>query len=190
MKIPDHAVRVFKGVSFDVYQWKQLLFDGTTTTFEALKHRPAVSIIPVIGDKLVVLREEQPLKKPYDSFCGGALDYGESIVDAAVRELAEETGFTFKQLKLVAIEDIGGAHMEFVVYRFIASVLMKETATSFDGGEKITKRLLSFSTAKRLSKKSVYMSQFVMNMASSVETLMDLPELDSDVTSIISEPLR
>lgn len=35
--IPDHAKCVFKGVIFDVYQWEQKLYNGTTTTFEKLK---------------------------------------------------------------------------------------------------------------------------------------------------------
>src|SRR5215467_9321922 len=32
--IPEHAERVFQGKIFDVYQWPQKLYDGSTATFE------------------------------------------------------------------------------------------------------------------------------------------------------------
>lgn len=47
-KIPSHAVKVFSGVIFDVYQWQQELFNGETATFEALRRPSTVVIIPVV----------------------------------------------------------------------------------------------------------------------------------------------
>jgi len=33
MKIPKDAKLVFKGKIFDVYQWQQKVYDGTTVTY-------------------------------------------------------------------------------------------------------------------------------------------------------------
>ncbi len=48
VKIPSHAVKVFSGVIFDVYQWEQELFNGNVSTFEALRRPSTVIIIPVV----------------------------------------------------------------------------------------------------------------------------------------------
>ncbi len=43
--IPDSAKRMFEGIIFDVYQWKQTQFDGTTRDFEMLKRPDTVVIL-------------------------------------------------------------------------------------------------------------------------------------------------
>ena len=58
--LPAQAQRVFKGVIFDVYQWQQEMFDGTTETFEMLKRPDTVEVIAIKDDKLVVVHEQQP----------------------------------------------------------------------------------------------------------------------------------
>ena len=61
LKRPDSAKLMFKGVIFEVYQWQQQMYDGSTETFEALKRPDTVSIIPVTKDKkFIILRQEQP----------------------------------------------------------------------------------------------------------------------------------
>ena len=60
MKIPKEAKLVFKGQIFDVYQWKQKMFDGSYETFEALKRKDNASIIPVVGNKILICEQEQP----------------------------------------------------------------------------------------------------------------------------------
>jgi len=58
--IPKHAKRVFTGEFFEVFNWPQKMFDGTTRTFERLKRRDGVSIIAAVNNKIVVLRQKQP----------------------------------------------------------------------------------------------------------------------------------
>jgi len=43
MKLTSQAQRVFKGIIFDVYQWKQKMFDGSQGIFEMLK-RPDTAL--------------------------------------------------------------------------------------------------------------------------------------------------
>ena len=93
-KKPDNAQKVFEGVLFNVYQWPQKMFDGSTITFESLERRDTVTIIPVTEDgKIIMTKQEQPCAKPFLSLPGGIMDPGEAVFVAAKRELMEETGY-------------------------------------------------------------------------------------------------
>ena len=67
-KIPSHAKKVFSGTIFDVYQWEQEMFDGTTKIFEAAGRPHTALVIPVIDDKIVLSYERQPGKDWYLTF--------------------------------------------------------------------------------------------------------------------------
>ncbi|MBN1783714.1 MAG: NUDIX hydrolase [Alphaproteobacteria bacterium] len=96
-KIPSHAKCVFKGVLFDVYQWEQMGFDGTTTTFEMLRRKAGVQVLALNGIDVYYLEEEQPLKGKYRGLVGGSAEsYEEDPLDVAKRELLEETGMVAK----------------------------------------------------------------------------------------------
>ena len=99
--IPPDAKKVFKGIIFDVYQWEQQLFDGTTATFEKLKRDDNAIVIPVTSDKkIITLEQEQPARLPFLSFPGGKVEDGEDPAAGAKRELREETGYTPQKLSL------------------------------------------------------------------------------------------
>src|SRR4051812_34954907 len=92
MKRPKNAKKVFQGKRFGIYQWKQKMFDGSTATFEVAKRNNSVVIIPIIGDKVVVVKERQPhWEREGITTVAGAMEEGENIVRAARRELEEET---------------------------------------------------------------------------------------------------
>ena len=70
--MPEHAKQVFKGKMFDVYQWEQELYDGTTTIFERLKGPDTVVIFPVLEDGRILLTEQElPGKMPFIAATGG-----------------------------------------------------------------------------------------------------------------------
>ncbi len=93
-KIPPQAKRVFEGIVFDVYQWEQVLLDGkTTTTFEMLKRADSVATIAVQDGKILVIEDEQPTRPSVLGFPAGRRDPGETALEAAKRELLEETGY-------------------------------------------------------------------------------------------------
>lgn len=181
-KIPKHAQKVFSGKVFDVYQWDQELFDGSFAVFEAASRAHAVSIIPVIDDKLVVLHEEQPSHPPRTGFVGGHVDPGEEPLAAAIRELHEETGMTFGSLKLVQIEDIGGSRVDWWDFHFIATDLVKQEKPHFEPGERIRFELTDFATAQKYARDNIYMSNGIMERVDSIEELLALPEVSqSDI---------
>ncbi len=145
-KIPDNAKKVFEGIIFDVYHWDQEMFDGTIATFEAVKRKDSVTIIAVTEDGNIILNEEeQPGKGTFISLPGGRVDEGESILDAAKRELKEETGFVSNDWQEWFISDpFDYKKIEWNVYFYIARNITKSEEQSLDNGEKITTKFVSF----------------------------------------------
>lgn len=177
-KIPKHAKKVFTGVIYDIWQWQQELFDGSYTTFEMASRADVVSVIPIIGDELVILHEEQPSHPPRTGFPGGHIDPGETPLQAAVRELHEETGMVFKNLKLVMVEDIGGGKLDWTAYRFIATGYIRTDEPHIDPGEKIEVEQVPFAVAKELSEGNHAMSNVIMERVSSLKELASLPSVN------------
>jgi ADP-ribose pyrophosphatase len=128
---------VFKGVMFDTYQWEQEMYDGTTATFEKLKRPDTVVIFPVLDNgKIILTRQEQPGKKPFVGAVGGRIDEGEDVLDAAKRELREESGYEADEFILWKAEH-PTSKIDWVVFTFIAKGLKKVHEQDLDTGEKI-----------------------------------------------------
>jgi ADP-ribose pyrophosphatase len=159
--IPPDAKRVFKGVLFDVYQWEQKLFDGTTKTFEKVKRPDTVVVFPVLSDgKIIVTEQEQPGAEPFIGATGGRVDEGEDVLHAAKRELLEESGYEADHFILWHAEQ-PSAKTDFAVYMFIAKGLKKVADLHLDAGEKIIIKsitfdeLLNLASDKRFAEKEI-----------------------------------
>lgn len=142
--IPKHAKRVFQGIMFDVYQWRQKLFDGTFTTFETIRREDTVNVIPVTFDKkIIVTHQKQPRQGAFIGLPGGRMDTGSDPLSCAKRELLEETGFEAQSFVLLdAIQPF--TMMDWAIYTFIAKGCKKVGDLKLDGGEKISLEFLSF----------------------------------------------
>ncbi|HEY4512556.1 MAG TPA: NUDIX hydrolase [Candidatus Paceibacterota bacterium] len=135
--IPENAKRVFQGVIFDVYQWKQEMFDGTKAIFEKLKRPDTVIIFPILPDgKILLTEQEQPGKEPFIGATGGRVDEGEDILRAARRELLEESGYEAEEFILWDAQE-PTSKIDWAVYTFIAKGLKKVADLHLDSGEKI-----------------------------------------------------
>ena len=142
--IPDNAKKVFSGVLFDVYQWEQELFDGTKTLFEKLKRPDTVVVFPVLDDgKIILTEQEQPGKEPFIGTTGGRVDEGEDILEAAKRELLEESGYEASEFILWDAQH-PTSKIDWIVYTFIAKGLKKVADMNLDAGEKINLKLVNF----------------------------------------------
>jgi ADP-ribose pyrophosphatase len=135
--LPENAKRVFKGEIFDVYQWEQEMFDGTKATFEKTKRPDTVVVFAVLDDgKILLTKQKQPGMEPFIGAAGGRVDLGEDILDAAKRELLEETGYTAGDFVLwKALQP--DSKTEWAIYVFVAHKVKKTADLSLDAGEKI-----------------------------------------------------
>lgn len=143
-KIPKNAKRVFKGVIFDVYQWKEKMYDGSYGVFEAAKRQDTISVIAITkNNKFIVLKQEQPYKGKYLSLAGGRVEKNEKPILAAKRELLEETGYVPKKIKLY-ITDKSYARVMWNNYTYIAYGCERKDKQNLDNGERIQIKYLDF----------------------------------------------
>lgn len=150
-QLPPDAKMVFKGEIFEVWQWKQKMFDGTAETFEKLRRTNTAQVIPVVGNKILVQTQSQPhRKKPFNSLPGGRCGLGENPLAAAKRELLEETGYASNDWALWC-EENPVEKIIWTVYTFIARNCFYKQPPHLDAGEKITTRLISFDEFLMLS---------------------------------------
>ncbi len=135
--IPENAKCVFKGVIFDVYQWEQEMYDGSKEIFEKLKRPDTVVVFPILdnGD-ILLIEEEQPSMQSVIGAPCGRVEPGEDILEAAKRELLEETGYEASEYILWKADHIT-SKIDWVVYTFFAKGLKKVSEQKLDAGEKI-----------------------------------------------------
>ncbi len=150
-QLPPNAKLAFKGEIFEVWQWEQKMFDGSAETFEQLRRPNSVLVIPVVGDKILIQIQEQPHRpKPFPSLPGGRCAWDEEPLEAAKRELLEETGYTSENWILwKEFQPVN--KIIWTVYTYIAKDCQHRQPPQLDAGEKISTRLISFDEFLMLS---------------------------------------
>lgn len=132
---------VFAGEIFSVYQWPQKLFDGSMATFEMLKRPDTVQIVAIRetaeGPKVIFTRQRQPRKDWFYDYPGGRVDKEDkNELAAAKRELLEETGYAFRNWKLIRVNQ-PFSKIDWLVYTFVATDFEGKAEQRLDGGEDI-----------------------------------------------------
>ena len=90
------GVTLLRGGFLEVRRDDVRLPDGSAATREFIQHGGAVAVIPLLDDGRVVLVRQYryPLGKVLLEIPAGKRDPGETTLQCAMRELAEETGYT------------------------------------------------------------------------------------------------
>mgnify|MGYP000518910493 CR=1 FL=1 len=90
------STKVYSGVLLHVFEDTVELPDGNCSRREYIKHPGASLIVPVFEDGSVLMERQfrYPVDQVIDELPAGKLDADESPIDAAKRELAEETGYS------------------------------------------------------------------------------------------------
>jgi ADP-ribose pyrophosphatase YjhB (NUDIX family) len=109
--------------------------DGNTqeTPIKKLKFRPAV--YGILKNKDSILLQWNPIVKKYN-LPGGAVELGEKIKDALVREYLEETGISVRATKLLDVKE------DFLVYNdeYAHSILLFYEVEKVHGDLNMNKR--------------------------------------------------
>lgn len=162
MKIPDSAKLVFKGKIFEVFQWEQEMYDGSTATFEALKRPNTIQIIPTIGGRVLLSHEEQPNKPLSYTFLGGRAEPNEEPLVTAKRELLEEAGMESDDWELIKTYESEGK-IQWNTYLFAARNCKKVQEPRLDPGEKIEVKEFSFEEFLEIVSSEKFWGQNVAN---------------------------
>lgn len=136
--IPENATKVFEGIIFDVYQWEQELFDGSTKTFEMLTRPDTVLVVALDDDDQVVVMREQQSGMPIREarVPGGRVEKtDESTLAAIQREMYEEAGIRMKEWKFVEVIK-PEIKIEWFIHVFIARGIESVDEPRRDAGEK------------------------------------------------------
>ena len=175
--IPENAERVFEGQIFDVYQWPQEMFDGSEHSFEALKRPDTVLVASVVDDKVIVIEDTQPHTGTNTTFPGGRIDDTDgSTLEAAQRELHEETGYSFNNWKLIQVVQ-PHKKIEWFIYFYVAWDLAGQDEPHVDPGEKIEVKQLGLEELKtHIFNKGSYLKE-ASDIFSNIQNLDELKKL-------------
>ncbi len=142
-KIPTNATRVFSGILFDVYQWEQKMYDGSTATFEMLDRMNSAQVLAIKDGKILITKERQPGRDWYIGLLGGRLEKGEDPLEGAKRELKEESGLESDHWELFKIYN-PYSKMDWDMHLFIAKECVHVGGHEHDPGEDLTVLELTF----------------------------------------------
>ncbi|WP_100372575.1 NUDIX domain-containing protein [Bacillus sp. FJAT-45037] len=116
---------IYKGRIIDLQVDEVELPNKKTSTREIVKHPGAVAIVPVTKEgKLILVRQfRKALEKTIIEIPAGKLDKGESPIDCAKRELAEETGYVASQLEFLISFYTSPGFADEIIYLYVATDL-------------------------------------------------------------------
>ncbi|MEX1030931.1 MAG: NUDIX hydrolase [Paenibacillaceae bacterium] len=101
-EITLNTTPIFQGKIISLQVDEVRLPNGETATREIVKHPGAVAVLAIHAGKMVVVEQfRKPLEKSIVEIPAGKLEPGENPLEAAHRELQEETGFTSPSLTLI-----------------------------------------------------------------------------------------
>lgn len=133
---------VYSGKLFRIYTWNQEMFDGSFEVFEKAVRKPSVQLLVFKDNKIMIYNEKQPGKGEYLSLPGGMVEWDESLIEGAKRELLEETGMS-GDFELLEETDFG-TNFKWKTSYFIVKNPIKIKDPCLDNGEIIESRFVSF----------------------------------------------
>ena len=125
---------IFKSKLFDIKQ-ADIEFNGTTMKYEIISGTGsgAVMVVPFIENDIIFIKEYAAAIDDYMiTFPKGKIDKGETIEEAANRELQEEVGYKSKDIKLIKKLYLAHGYIDHMTYVMVAKEL---SVSSLSGDE-------------------------------------------------------
>jgi ADP-ribose pyrophosphatase len=139
-----NSQKIFSGKTVELYQDFVIEPEGRAATREVVRHRPAVVILPLLNPNEILLIRQY--RYPVDDYLwelpAGSIEAGETPMEAASRELEEETGYHAESLAELASFYSTPGFTDERMHLFLASNLTK-TATKPDEDENIETHSIS-----------------------------------------------
>jgi ADP-ribose pyrophosphatase len=119
---------IFKNPWIKLHEDKVRTPSGKTMLYSWYESADVVVVVPFLDDSTLVMIKQYryPLHKALLEFPAGHIENGENPKDTAVRELAEETGYHFKEIEYVYTYHPSVSKTRQVVYVFKAKELTTE----------------------------------------------------------------
>jgi ADP-ribose pyrophosphatase len=103
--------------------------NGNTATREIVKHPGAVAVLALVEGKMLVVEQyRKALERHQIEIPAGKLEAGENPLDAAKRELEEETGYRCDTLKLICSFYTSPGFADEVIHLYVGEHLIKGDA--------------------------------------------------------------
>jgi ADP-ribose pyrophosphatase len=117
---------IFTGKIISLQVDKVQLPNGQTATREIVKHPGAVAVLALHDNKMIVVEQyRKPLERSQVEIPAGKLDAGENPLDAALRELEEETGYRSDSIRLISSFATSPGFADEIIHLYIAENLVQ-----------------------------------------------------------------
>jgi ADP-ribose pyrophosphatase len=143
--------RIHEGRVVNLREDEVALPSGRAAKREVVEHAPVVAIVPLDGEGNVLLVRQYrlPAGEALLEVPAGGVDDGESVEEAAQRELREETGFRAGRLERLTGFFVSPGYCTEFIHMFIATDLVDDP-TDGDEDEEISIERVSLREALRL----------------------------------------
>lgn len=169
--------KLYQGPIFDLVQQKIKTPDNLTVDRDLIRHAPAVNILAISSDHQVILNQEYRVgvNQEVIALPAGLIDNGETAIEAAQRELQEETGYQAKKVKIMStLTSSDGFTTEKVSLALVEFDPQNRGEHHFDHDEFITNDLVPFSEVLNMVKEGRIFS------AHSVASILYFNNFDRD----------
>ena len=151
-EIKINSTSIYEGKVVKLRKDKVLTPNGNYSYREVIDHHGGVGILLVINNQVLLIEQfRYPYEETVIEIPAGKLEKDEDIVNAAKRELEEETGYYTENLKYLGAIYPSCGYTNEIIYLFLATeATMKET--HFDEDELITSKFFSIDEVKQMIK--------------------------------------